>query len=106
MKSEWYFFPLCGLDFTIIIKRKNHYKQSAQGIYVLPVAPVHKNRSEKWENIAETEWVLASQNEIEERGGHLLQMLQEDKHQGVEKAISRQEQTTITGASIHWGCKL
>lgn len=35
---------------------------------------------------------LASQNGIEQRGGHLLQMLQGDKHQGVEKAAPRQEQ--------------
>lgn len=61
MKSEFYFSPHCRLHFTIIIKR-NRYKQSAHGIYVLPVATVHKKKSEKWENIAEPEWILASQN--------------------------------------------
>lgn len=42
----------------------------------------------------------------DKRDGDLLQLLQEDKYQGVEKAISRQEQMTVGGATIHLSCKL
>lgn len=63
----WMTFSLpCRLDVTNTIRR-NHFEQSAHGTYILPRAIACENWSEKWENIAEPEWILVSLNENREK---------------------------------------
>lgn len=90
MKFEFYFSPHYKLNITIITEKKKSLQIACLGYLASSYSA--KEVEKKIQNIAETEWILAPQNEIEQRGGHLLQMLQEDKDQRVEKAAPRQEQ--------------